>query len=251
MRIKNAMLFLVILFLTACAPAPQDQSTITVESYEEKALPAYPIAQFLQKIEPYYDITFQEKTEMNTETLSYLWSDSVYAIEIKNPGMFIANYADFFEFVKQELQKDAAFAKKAAQEKQDSFSADKFEIYYDLKEVGLTEDVAIEEVFKTIYIGREEKVVGVDLEKWFYFYCAPNIIVKAKARKDTGWTNFNFVGDKEAAIAYLEEQAIDFDNGIGKYRYDANSRAMRNVLCPKLASNFNEGFQRLSESGQI
>ena len=239
-------IILFLLLITACSPRQVDNAQPQVEEKQEAVVQQgqYTINNFLDKFDAHFRIGLLPEQNQRTERYTYYKdnSGSVWAIKINNQEDYIYTSDDVVKFVQQEMQADKKDFKKKMEEQADREKTDP-QVYYMIEDAGFSEHVAVEKTYLTLFMNGPF-VMETDLKKWFYFYCSPDIVVKSVAEEREGLSNFRSTGDKAKILADLKSQIPHFTDGIGGYRYDSNSRAMRNVICPPLPADFNKNFKK-------
>lgn len=243
--ITLALVFLT--FISACTNAPNDQKSTQLEVQEnkEEQKSVYSIDQFFNKFGEHFNIYLQKESTQKSDKYTYYQGNDEWAIIINNEQDYIHNYEDLFTFIQNEMSLD-----KNIIEKQKTYATSRQlvpEVHYIIEETGVTEHVAIVKSYLTLYL-TGNAVRETETRKWFYYFCAPNIVVKVLSKEIS---NSKPTRDKEDVLTNLKNNLQHYEEGISGYPYGSNSRAMRNVICPTLPTEFNKDFKKLSKEGKL
>lgn len=252
-KLPTFTLLVFLIVISACTTKPvktEIQTTVQEEIIEKQPLQQYTINNFLDKFITHFKVILQKKAEQPDNRYTYYASNSnsQWAIKINNPANYVNNYQELIKFVENEnSDKD-----KIVKETKEYVTKNKYEaeIKYIIEEAGFSEHLAVEKTYLTLY-SNGPLVMETNIKKWFYFFCAPDVIVKSIAEEREGLSNFRVTGDKEKVIAALKTQIPRYTDGIQGYHYESNAKAMRNVICPPLPENFNKDFNKMSKEGKL
>ncbi len=255
---KFSILVVIILSLglMGCSEDAEDisQEIITpsppVEKNQEVELNLQDVTVVLQSFKTVFGRDLRVNLDYETEKYRVFTDPSIYVFEIKDQDDYILDYNDLFNFVKSEADQVLNDFK----EGDNSTNENEYPEYvyrYILENEGPASHEFIKRHVLWAYLDRKN-LLDHTYYQWTYDYCAPNIVVKIKAKRS--------FGGKESYSSYsdfFENAELHGEEYVGGLKVKGNLKRppigenyeslREDGACAKIPESFDNTFDNLRE----